>query len=193
MRNPLFRAQTNISQIKENHEGSGLTSGTESLTFQSIWVGFNQHLFLEASCSQCVRRAITFPAMGGEVGLSSPSLTSFREDTAELFRRATTWVCLQSSRIGTISLNSGLSCEKKSTPTHDQQHSNLSYKEEMFEKHKCSLVQNLKWLHTYNELSNLIWQPLYQGWYLSSKWFIKYWADNAEMKIGRLYPKKQYG
>ena len=75
------------------------------------------------------------PCDGGEVGLSSPSLTSFREDTPELFRRATTWVCLHSSRIGTISLNSGLSCEKKSGPT--QQHSNLSYKQEMFERHKC--------------------------------------------------------
>ena len=117
-------------------------------------MGFNQHLFLEASCSQCVRRAITFPAMGGEVGLSSPSLTSFREDTPELFRRATTWVCLQSSRIGTISLNSGLSCEKKSRSP--QQHSNLSYKQEMFERPKCPLVQNLKWLHMYNELSTLI-------------------------------------
>ena len=61
------------------------------LLIESIWVGFNKHLFLEASCSQCVLRALTFPAMGwGEVGLSSPSRTSFRVDTPELFRRGTT-------------------------------------------------------------------------------------------------------
>ena len=33
-----------------------------------------------------------------------------------------------------------------------------------FEKHKCPLVQNSKDLHTYNEISTLWWQPLYQVW-----------------------------
>ena len=72
-------------------------------------MGFNQHLFLEASC---VCGEPSRSLRWREVGLSSPSRTFFREDTLELFRRATTWVCLQSFKIGTISLNSGLSCEK---------------------------------------------------------------------------------